>query len=179
MEYAEMDRVYRPLVVAYRLEDSSEIRKVWWTHLMEYDADTVYDAVMSYISTDRRIPTIADIVGICETLKNSRRRIPQQNGKTVRCPYCKDLGLVYKETPTGILEAHPCDQCPKGRERFPWPFLSPEEQQAWRESEAKKGRVVPIPHEASDEFRRQYLYGEESKMDKVKVPELEKLLGRR
>lgn len=179
MEYIEMERVFRPLVVAFRLEDSAELRKVWWTHLMEFDADTVFDAVMSYINSERRTPTVADIVSICNTLRNSRRSIPSKIGKTVKCPYCKDLGLIRVEYETGVTVGRPCTECPKGKERYPWYFKTEEEKQAWREQEAKKGRAVPIPHEASEAFYRAYVFGEgeDSKdraLNKVKkaVPEI-------
>lgn len=140
----------------YFMQTDEAAAQVWYTHFADYDAGLVREAVMDYMRTERKPPTIADIVDRCDTVRKARRKAPDPNARTVRCPYCRDRGLIMRETPTGVIVGHPCTECSSGRERYPWRFLSPEEQQAYKEREAKAGRPYVEPHECSREFYEMY-----------------------
>lgn len=153
MKFDETQKILSSLRASYYIDSKAETVQVWHTHLMQFDYDTVYAATMDYIANERRTPTIADIVERCRAVLSARRHPqPDPNARTVKCPYCKDRGLIMYESPTGVILGRPCTSCGKGRERYPWEFMTPEEQQAWREAEAKQVRKVPVFYVASDEF---------------------------
>lgn len=160
MKFDETERVLRTFRASYYMDISTATAQVWYTHLMDFDYSIVNAAAMDYIANERKAPTIADIVEKCRAIIKARRESayqePDTNTKTVKCPFCKDRGLVMYESPTGVLIGRPCTSCPAGRKRYPWEFLTEEQKQIYRESEAKKGRVVPKPHVASDEFYAEY-----------------------
>lgn len=156
MRFEETQRIIAKLKASYYIDTRTEAVQVWHTHLMQFDAGTVDDAVMDYIASEKKTPTIADIVERCKAVMTARRQIADPNARTVKCPYCHDLGLIVYESPTGLAMGRPCTQCRRGRERYPWEFMTRDEKQAYREAEAKKGRIVPVYHEASDEFYKVY-----------------------
>lgn len=159
MDFREMTTIAEQLRAAYRILNTEAETQVWYTYLREFDFDIANAAVTDYIMTEPRIPSIANIVQYCNDTIRARRnptRTYDPNAKTVKCRFCKDRGLVLRITPTGILEGDPCTNCEEGRLRYPWQFLTEEQKQAWKESEAKKGRPYVEPHECSREFYELY-----------------------
>ena len=159
MDYREMTTIAEQLRAAYRILNTEAETQVWYTYLKDFAFDVVNAAVKDYIMTEPRIPSIANIVQYCKDTEKARRNTARNydpNAKTVKCVFCKDRGLIYYQTPTGVIQGRPCDKCEEGRRRYPWKFLTEEQKQAWKESEAKKGRPYVEPHECSREFYELY-----------------------
>ena len=164
---AEFNQIARQLIGAFNMLRDDDSKRVWYEFLKDYEFQDVDRAVKDYISSNTRQPLIADIKDGAESNKRARkaRTVKQaaddwRKMRTVKCPYCNDMGFIYTTYPTGVEEARPCDQCPRGREVYPWAFLTPEEKEAWYKEEERKGHKPTRNYWHADEaFRRAYLYG--------------------
>ena len=162
----EFDGIKRILKGRYNLfEDNADVFR-WYEELKGFDYSVVKEAVNDWIINDGWKPEVVNIVERCKDVIcwNAKIKATQEpNVKTISCPYCRDSGLIITTTPTGIDQGRPCTHCVKGRQNYPWYFLSDEEKREYNAKEIKAGRSVPFYHYAPDEFRQVYLYGDKAK----------------
>jgi len=164
MRREDFDRtVGQKLYSAYGMLRYPDEQDLWFNQLERYDTDVVNIAVTDYISVNSRRPTPADIINECKRIISTRRSMDNyHNERLVKCPYCNDSGLIVTMSPKGIWNGRPCTHCPKGRENYPWEFLTPEEQEAYLKEEERQGLHPPRKVlEASKEFYMLYNYGRE------------------
>lgn len=163
---SEFDGIKRILQGRYNLfADETDVVR-WFEGLKGFDYSVVREAVNDWIINDQWKPEVVNIVERCKDVVRWNEKIKaaqEPNVKTVSCPYCHDGGLIYKTYPTGIQTAYPCKKCPAGRRKFPWVFLTAEEQNEYNAKEIKAGRIVPNYQVAPDDFLQAYLYGEPAK----------------
>lgn len=157
----EFNEIIGRMYGAYGMLADQESQRVWYEQLKEFDFADIRTAVDDYTRYNSRRPTIADIIEGTRRVRRTRQaqaNIHQE--RLVRCPYCNDTGLVTKITPTGIRVGHPCESCPRGRENYPWYFMSDDERETALKEAEKRGEKPPRkPHQASHEFYMQYCYG--------------------
>lgn len=137
---------------------------LWWTHLKDYSFFDAKGGATRYVLSESEEPKIKSIIDSIDAYKAAARRQTYESQKTIGCIHCRDTGLITWTAPTGVRLGRPCDKCNKGRANYPWEFMSKEEQDEWIEKEAKKGRSVPRPAEASKEFCMEYVYGVSKKL---------------
>ena len=152
--------IVQKLHASFGMLNEKDDQRVWFDALKPIDFADVDAAVSSFIYSNNRRPTIADIVNGAKQNKSRRTRQPEiQKSKTVRCPYCKDTGLVfthYKYTSV----AHPCTECELGRITHPWDFKTDEEKEEYIRDEEKRGLRPPRSyHEAPKEYYLDYITG--------------------
>lgn len=162
----EFDGIKRILKGRYNLfEDNADVFR-WYEELKGFDYSVVKEAVNDWIINDGWKPEVVNIVERCKDVIrwNAKIKAAQEpNVKTISCPHCRDSGLIITTSPTGIDQGRPCTFCPKGRQNYPWYFLTQQEKDEYNAKEIKAGRSVPIYHYAPDDFRQAYLYGESPK----------------
>ena len=137
---------------------------LWWTHLRDYSFAEAKGGAVRYILSETTEPKIRNIIDAIDAYKATQRKATYSNEKTIGCIHCRDTGLITWTSKTGVRLGRPCDKCNRGRQNYPWEFMSKEEQTEWIEKEAKKGRSVPRPVEAPKDFYMQYVYGVANKL---------------
>lgn len=157
------DIVGRKLYGAFGMMRYQEEKDLWFEQLAEFDADVVNIAITDYISVNNRRPTPADIINESKRVISTRRSMDNyRNEKLVKCPYCYDRGLIITVSPKGIVNGRPCTHCSKGREKYPWSFLTPDEQEKVLKEEERQGLKPPRDvHVAPKEYYNMYNYGVE------------------
>lgn len=159
----EFDEIRRILYGRYKIcNEKAEVAR-WYNELKGFDFSVAKEAINDWIVNDGWKPEAVNIVERCKDVERWRKQIrtaeEEPNVKTVSCPYCRDSGLIVKTTPTGIVVGEPCEHCHRGRQNYPWEFLTEQEKHDYNVAEAKAGRSVPAVHRAPDDFRQAYLYG--------------------
>lgn len=166
MQKVEFDDIVgRKLYGAYGMMRYTDEQNLWFEQLKDFQADVVNAAITDYISVNTRRPTPADIIGECKRIISTRRSMDNyRNERLVSCPFCHDRGLIVTKTPMGIWNGRPCTECGKGREKYPWYFLTDEEKEKAMKEEERQGLKPPRSvFSASKEFYNWYNYGTEYK----------------
>lgn len=127
----------------YMLQKEDELLS-WWTFLREYSYRDAKNGAVRCVLNQSEEPKIKDIREAIDAYKaTEKQKELDTNAPTIHCIYCRDTGLITKMSPTGYRVGRPCDQCDRGRNNYPWDFMSEEEQSEWIEKENQKGRSVP------------------------------------
>ena len=147
--------------------DDEISQSVLFNSLGRFDDETITNALATLIQTwsdvgDGRYLQMTDVIRAVERESEIKREAQKDKDmeRLVRCPKCKDLGytvIIYPET-RAAEGMTPCD-CPIGREKFPWFFLTEDEERMIREDQKKRGQNPPKAHRAPDAYRMWYCYG--------------------
>lgn len=161
MKNEEFGIIYQKLHASFGMLYDRADQKVWFNALNGFDFVDVDSAVSEFVYANNRRPTIADIADGARKHKARRTRQPDiQRSKTVKCPYCKDTGLIITKY-MGACVGRPCTSCEMGRIKHPWDFLSDKEKEEYIREEEKQGLRPPRSyHEAPKDFYLAYITGE-------------------
>ena len=160
MKGDEFGAIYQKLHASFGMLYEKADQEVWFNALNGFDFVDVDAAVSEFVYANNRRPTIADIADGARKSKARRTRQPDiRRSKTVKCPYCKDTGLIFtRYRYTEVARA--CTQCEMGRIKHPWDFKTDEEKEAYIREEEKQGLRPPRSyHEATKEFYLAYISG--------------------
>lgn len=160
MIVAEFELIQRKLDTAFSMLHDDDSIRLWFNNLKDFDYCDVDASVSAFIYSNNRRPTIGDIVNGAKQNRARRTRPPEiQKSKTVRCPYCKDTGLIFTHYRYTSV-AHPCTECDLGRITHPWDFKTDEEKEECIREEEKRGLRPPrVYHEAPKEYYLDYIAG--------------------
>lgn len=146
----EFKMIIEKLMSVYRgqnfLQTETE-QRTWYGQLQKFDFQDVDKAVNDWISYNKWPPTPSDILTQARRYQEGRKQAAFESNfrqeKLVHCPHCNDRGLIVTVSPSGIYNGRPCTFCPKGREKYPWYFLTDEEKEASIQEEERQGRRPP------------------------------------
>ena len=165
MTTEQFEQVKRMLSV-YQYTITQDNEKVWFNMLNRFQWEDIKEGVIEYCQTETDRPTYNHIIRSIENVINARKKMRYfdiHNNRTVKCPRCKDFGYTLKVYPNGSDAMTPCDYV-TGREKYPWFFMSEEEQTEWITEQNKRGQNVPMKvFKADDEFKKAYYYGADDK----------------
>ena len=178
---------------------SKQISDMWFNIFNQYGYDDLMLGVTNYIRENDDPPQIRTLETYVKNAAEFRKRMarlekqrndPEKKEKLVKCPRCADKGYTLKTYPNFSETLIPCS-CDKGRESWPWYFMTPEKLTEYFDEQERHGQRVSrflINPPALDPAWEARYYSDNSKYNqKVKIRDndfkkvsdrLEKMLGK-